>query len=128
MATNYILHPNSTYSHVVSNERVDVGIWTRSDIGSALVLASNLNYANASIALSDVFGNTTASQPNMVLDGGASTNGSSLSFGAVKSGAWTFSVTAANRSTGTVEGGAKSSGGAIIVSWLSRLTRWRSEL
>ncbi|VDB92255.1 unnamed protein product [Peniophora sp. CBMAI 1063] len=129
MAKTYILHPNTTYSHVVSDSRIDVGMWTRSDIGSALVLASNLNYANASIALSDVFGNTTASQASMVLDGGASTDGSSLSFGAVKSGAWTFNVPVQNTtSTGTVEGGAQSSSAASILPWLSRLTRWRARL
>ncbi|KZV75836.1 hypothetical protein PENSPDRAFT_680815 [Peniophora sp. CONT] len=126
MAKDYILHPNVTYSHTVSSTRIDVGLWTRSDIGSALVLASNLNYANASIALSDVFGNVTTSQASMVLAGGASTDGSSLSFGAVKSGAWTFSVPVVNQTSGTVAGGAESSSAASVMPWLSRLTQWRA--
>ena len=92
MVPDFILSPKSTYTHVIRDDRLDLGVWTRADTSSALVLAANLNYFNASVPLDAVFGNATVASSKMVFDGGASVDEESITFGSVASGAWVFTL------------------------------------
>ena len=48
---DFILHPHASFTHAVV-DRVDVGLWT---VGArTLVLATNLNYAQAKVDLSRI--------------------------------------------------------------------------
>ena len=90
--------PPVNYAHVVTDGRLDFGVWASSG-GQAcqvLVLAANLNYFPASIDLGQVISTTqfnglTLSNPNQIVDGGARMEGTLVSFnGAVLSGGWIF--------------------------------------
>lgn len=82
----------STSKHVVTDDRIDVGIWTSDQSNRSLVLAANLNYFNASIGLDAVLGGASVHdlKAETVLDGGAllDTKAGMISFGSVQSGAW----------------------------------------
>ena len=90
--------PPVNYAHVVTDGRLDFGVWVSSggQACQALVLAANLNYFPASIDLGQVISTTqfqglTLSNPNQIVDGGARMEGTLVSFnGAVLSGGWIF--------------------------------------
>ncbi|VDB87163.1 unnamed protein product [Peniophora sp. CBMAI 1063] len=92
MVPDFILSPKSTYTHVITDDRLDLGVWTREDTSSALVLAANLDYFNASVSFDTVFGNATVEGTKTVFDGGATADGESITFGSVASGAWIFTL------------------------------------
>ncbi|KZV72591.1 hypothetical protein PENSPDRAFT_674920 [Peniophora sp. CONT] len=100
MVPDFILSPKSTFTHVVTDDRLDLGVWTRADTSSALVLASNLNYFNASVSLELIFGNATIESSKVVFDGGATADSEGITFGSVASGAWIFTL--ANATSGAV--------------------------
>ena len=87
--------PPVYYAHVVTTNRLDFGLWVSSE-GKALVMAANLNYFPASIALDEVLSATqfqglALENPRLVVDGGAKIEGTQVKFyGAVLSGAWVF--------------------------------------
>ena len=74
---------------------MDFGLWVSSE-GKALVMAANLNYFPASIALDELLSTTpfqslSLENPRLVVDGGAKIEGMQVKFyGAVLSGAWIF--------------------------------------
>ncbi|KAA1475750.1 hypothetical protein DENSPDRAFT_842586 [Dentipellis sp. KUC8613] len=80
--------PPSTFRHVITPSRVDVGVWTLAGETRSLVLAVNLNYANASIALSDIFGGGGAEQAEKVFEAGAEIADKNIVFRSIGSGAW----------------------------------------
>ncbi|KAI0698278.1 hypothetical protein BC835DRAFT_1269232 [Cytidiella melzeri] len=81
----YILNPASTFSHVTTN-RVDVGLWTVG--GKTLLLATNLNYAQATFSLDSVHGWRSVQQ---VFESGAKPSGKEIVFESVGSGAFVLS-------------------------------------
>lgn len=90
--------PPVNFAHVVTGNRLDIGLWVFSEgqTCQALILAANLNYFPASIDLGDVlsatqFGGLSLVNPNQIMDGGARLEGTLFTFnGAVLSGGWTF--------------------------------------
>lgn len=87
-----IFPSTSTFKHVVTDDRIDVGVWTLAPSNQTLLLAANLNYFNASIGLNEVLGDASSSGvvAQQVLDGGAALDaqGGQIVFGSVQSGAW----------------------------------------
>lgn len=112
---------------MVTDERVDVGIWTLTNASSdssnssnsttsKLILATNLNYNTTSIPLSSLNislsgSSTVTPAPTLVMtyNGSASLDeeGGNLVFGSVGSGAWIFN----GQGDGTVQG--SQSSGAV---------------
>ena len=90
--------PSVNYAHVVTDGRLDFGLWVSSQGQGcqALILAANLNYFPATIDLGQVLSATqfqglALSNPNQIVDGGARIEGTLVTFdGAVLSGGWTF--------------------------------------
>lgn len=87
MATmkDFILNPHATFTHVVS-DRVDVGMWT---VGlQTLVLATNMNYAEAKFDLASVkrLAAKTLLGAHQVLDSGASLKGHVITLDSVGTG------------------------------------------
>jgi hypothetical protein len=90
--------PPVNFAHVVTGNRLDIGVWVSSEgqTCQALILAANLNYFPASIDLGDVlsatqFQSLSLVNPNQIVDGGARLEGTLFSFSdAVLSGGWTF--------------------------------------
>ncbi|KAN0127302.1 hypothetical protein V8E53_014906 [Lactarius tabidus] len=87
--------PPVYYAHVITSNRLDFGLWVSSE-RKVLIMAANLNYFPASIALGEVLSATqfeglVLENPRLVVDGGAKIEGTQVRFyGAVLSGAWTF--------------------------------------
>ena len=90
----FVLEPSATFSHVVlvvsggAGATVDVGRWTVGE--KTLVLATNLAYAQATIALGDVLPPGAPGEVEQVFDSGVSISGASLVFESVGSGAFIF--------------------------------------
>ena len=90
--------PPVNYAHVVTGNRLDIGVWVSSDgqTCQALILAANMNYFPASIDLGDVLSATqfqalSLVNPNQIVDGGARLDSTLFSFSdAVLSGGWMF--------------------------------------
>lgn len=77
----FILSPEATFQRVISN-RIDIGLWT---VGSkTLLLATNLNYKQATFTLDSVHAGTHVQQ---VFDSGLDVRGKELVFESVGSGA-----------------------------------------
>ncbi len=93
LLSSSVTQPSVQFQHVITPNRVDIGVWI-SSTGQTLVLAANLNYFAVSIMLDQEIpnwdtGNTTNSR--MVMDGGATLTGVQITFDVVKTGAWIFS-------------------------------------
>lgn len=73
---DFILSPAASFQHLASG-RVDVGAWTVS--GRTLVLATNLNYANATFSLASVPG-AKGKSVKQVFDSGASFGAGEFTF------------------------------------------------
>ncbi|KAF8263246.1 hypothetical protein EI94DRAFT_1779862 [Lactarius quietus] len=90
--------PSVNYAHLVTDNRLDFGLWVSSEGQGcqALILAANLNYFSTSVDLGDVLSATqfqglALSNPNQIVDGGARIEGTLVTFyGAVLSGGWVF--------------------------------------
>ncbi|KAI0031802.1 hypothetical protein K488DRAFT_71145 [Vararia minispora EC-137] len=100
----HILSPSSTFAHVVTADRLDIGVWVSSNSKTALLLGANLNYGSASVSLADVLA-TAGLAPALggvstVFDGGAYIEGGAIAFGSVQSGAWVVPVEKAARASG----------------------------
>ncbi|OSD00692.1 hypothetical protein PYCCODRAFT_1437014 [Trametes coccinea BRFM310] len=82
---DFILNPSAKFEHASVN-RVDVGLWTVG--GRTLVLATNLNYAEAHFDLSSVGGGLAlkALIPRQVLDSGAKLSGHVITLESVGTG------------------------------------------
>jgi hypothetical protein len=93
--TPFLFSPNTTFTQYTSPGRIDVGLWT--DGGKTLVLASNLNYANATLDLAgvpDVPGEISGGgwHTSQVLDsGGVVLDGTTMEFQSVGSGGFILS-------------------------------------
>ncbi|KAJ6631564.1 hypothetical protein B0H10DRAFT_1866217 [Mycena sp. CBHHK59/15] len=83
---SFILSPGATIKQVTTASGIDVGMWTVN--GETLVIATNMNYANVSLALADLALSGGPGKITQVLDSGASVSadGRVLSFGSVGSG------------------------------------------
>lgn len=86
----FILEPKSAFRRVTV-ARVDVGLWTKGN--ETLVLATNLNYEEAKVELSDLgigfyFG---ADDTTQIFDSGAALGGNTIVFEPVGSGAFIVS-------------------------------------
>lgn len=66
---SFILSPSASFSHLLTNG-VDVGMWTVDS--QTLVLATNTNYASATLKRSSIPGWTSGEKATLVLDSGAS--------------------------------------------------------
>jgi len=87
-------HPPVNFTHVVTPNRLDFGVWSSAD-GRTLVIGANLNNASATISVSEVVSVANLSVaalgvPRMVLNGGSSIDFSYVGFGNLGSGAWIF--------------------------------------
>jgi hypothetical protein len=87
--------PPVYYAHVITTNRLDFGLWVSSE-RKVLIMAANLNYYPASIALDEVLAATQfegleLESPRLVVDGGTKIEGTLVRFyGGVLSGAWIF--------------------------------------
>ncbi|KAI0311942.1 hypothetical protein OF83DRAFT_1219600 [Amylostereum chailletii] len=117
--TPFILSPASTFQHVITADRLDLGVWSNGR--EHLVLASNLNYENRSVSLQDVFGDAKVGEARVVLDAGASVGDGVIRFGSVQSGAWVFAA-------GNKAGSSSSSSAASIAAPANSLASPRVEL
>jgi len=86
--------PPVNFTHVVTPDRLDFGVWAAAD-GRTLVIGANLNNASATISVSEVLSAANISAaalgiPRMVLNGGSSIDFSFVGFGNLGSGAWIF--------------------------------------
>jgi hypothetical protein len=94
-----MLSPNATYTHVVTPDRLDFGLWADAAAGETLVLGANLNYGPANVSLAAVLNGSAAAadvgSAQMVFDGGAQVQAGSVVFGSVQSGAWVVKTQAA---------------------------------
>lgn len=84
---DFILSPSASFAHV-SSSQVDVGVWT---VGArSLVLATNLNYANATLPLASVPG-VEGKSVQQVFDSGASFAGGKFVFESTGTGGFVVS-------------------------------------
>lgn len=84
---DFILSPTASFRGVVKN-RVDVGLWT---VGTqTLLLATNLNYANATLELAAA-GFGAVREVTQVLDSGATLSKGVISFESVGTGGFILS-------------------------------------
>ena len=95
LLSSQLSSPPVQYAHVVTPDRLDIGVWVSSE-GKALVMAASLNYYSNSVALDEVLSATQFNgldlvNPRLVVDGGARIVGTQVTFyGSVLSGAWIF--------------------------------------
>lgn len=77
------------FQHVVTEDRVDLGVWA---VGARrLVLAANLEYAGRSAGVHEVLGSgVDAGKVETLFEAGAGVSGGEIAFGSVASGAWIF--------------------------------------
>ncbi|GJE89062.1 hypothetical protein PsYK624_051540 [Phanerochaete sordida] len=78
----FILSPSASFAHIATG-RVDIGVWTVD--GRALVLATNLNYAAATVPLAGLPG-VKGKSVKQVFDSGASFAGGKFTFEATGTG------------------------------------------
>lgn len=84
--TPFILNPTATFRQHTSNTRIDVGMWT---VGAeTLVVATNMNYAAASITLGDLSLPNTGIIARQVFDSGAKITKGVIQLDSVGSGAF----------------------------------------
>jgi len=90
-------HPPVHFTHVVTPNRLDFGVWVSPKERRTLVLGTNLNYFTVNVTLSEVFSGSAAgflalagNRTCLVLDGGGRIYDSQFVFGAMQSGAWIF--------------------------------------
>jgi hypothetical protein len=86
--------PPVNFTHVVTHDRLDFGVWASAD-GRTLLIGANLNNATAAVSVSEVVSVANLSVaalgvPRMVMNGGSSIDFSYVGFDNLGSGAWIF--------------------------------------
>ena len=94
LLSSQLTQPPVKFTHVVTPNRLDFGVWASAD-GRTLVIGANLNNATATISVSEVVSAANLSVaalgiPRMVLNGGSSIDYSYIGFNNLGSGAWIF--------------------------------------